>query len=199
MFQTVREKLFLSFLLIALVPLFIFGASTYWHITSSLEDDLRLTTGKDMDQANQFIVNMLRSVKEDARMFATNPLVRQGAYQLPVFYNKQEDVVLGYNRPDGTLASWIFAEFERYAWTHPNVTYVYLGTEDGGYLQWPQKKVGKAGYNPRIRPWYKQALQNPGQVMLSEPYPSFLGDNFIISTTMTVNNEQGQLTGVMGI
>lgn len=199
MFQTVREKLFLSFLLIALIPLLIFGISTYLHITQSLENELQLTTGKDMDQANQFIVNMLQSVKEDARMFAANPLVKQGEHELPVFYDKQEDVVLGYNKPNGTMASRIFTEFERYAWTHPNVAYVYLGTEDGGYLQWPQKKVGKAGYNPKYRPWYKQALQNPGQVMLSEPYPSFLGDNFIISTTTTVNNEQGQLIGVMGI
>ena len=71
MFQTVREKLFLSFLLIALIPLLIFGISTYLHITGSLENELRITTGKDMDQANQFIVNMLQSVKEDARMFAS--------------------------------------------------------------------------------------------------------------------------------
>lgn len=197
MVQTIREKLFLGFLIMAMTPLFIFGITTYLQITGSLEKEMQTETGKNMYQLDHFITAMLNKNKEDSRVLSTNPFVMEGDGQLPVLFDKQGYVPLYYETD--TIAGRIFSEFERYGQFHSNVAYVYLGTKDGGYLQWPKVREGKGGFDPRLRPWYVQALLQPELAVVSQPYLAFLGDNVIISTTKAVMDKSGQVIGVVGI
>lgn len=199
MFRTVREKLIISFLLVAMVPLLLLGISTYIQMVNSLKDEMILTTNKEMDQLDHMISTTLKGIKEDNQMLSTVPIVTQGKTTAPIYFDKQVDISISYQEPVDGINSRIFAEFERYAKYHRDVAYVYMGTESGGYIQWPLEKVGKAGYDPRTHSWYQQSIKNPDQVLISEPYQSFLSDNFIISTTNTIKDQNGQVVGVMGI
>jgi diguanylate cyclase (GGDEF)-like protein/PAS domain S-box-containing protein len=199
MFRTVREKLIISFLLVAMVPLLLLGISTYMQMVNSLKDEMILTSNKEMIQLDHMLITTLKGIKEDNQMLSTVPVVTQGNGAAPIFFDKQEDTPISYQEPDDGMNYRIFAEFERYAKYHTDVAYVYMGTESGGYIQWPLEKVGKAGYDPRIRSWYQQSIKNPDQVMISEPYQAFLGDNFIISTTNSIKDQYGQVVGVLGI
>jgi diguanylate cyclase (GGDEF)-like protein/PAS domain S-box-containing protein len=199
MFRTVRTKLMLSFLVVAMVPLLLLGLNTYMQMVHFLKNETMLTTSKEMVQLDHFMVTMLQRVKADNQMLVSIPIVSQGDGSLPTFFDKQVDTLLSYEASSDSVDRRIFAEFERYAISHPDVAYVYMGTESGGYLQWPQEKVGKAGYDPRTRPWYQQSIQNSDKVMISDPYQAYLGDNFIISTTNAIKNKSGQVIGVLGI
>lgn len=42
--------------------------------------------------------------------------------------------------------------------THPNLTYIFFGTNDSGYLQWPIGEMGN--YNPLLKSWYKQSIDS---------------------------------------
>jgi diguanylate cyclase (GGDEF)-like protein/PAS domain S-box-containing protein len=199
MLRTVRAKLMFSFLMVAMVPLLLLGLNTYMQMVDFLKNETMLTTSKEMVQLDHYMITMLQHVKEDNKMLATIPIISQGEGKLPIFFDKQSDTTLSYEASDNSVDRRIFTEFERYATSHPDVAYVYMGTKSGGYLQWPQEKVGKAGYDPRIRPWYQQSINNPDKVMISEPYQAYLGDNFIISTTNTIKDTSGQVIGVLGI
>lgn len=199
MVRTVRAKLMFSFFMVAMVPLLLLGLNTYMQMVPFLENESMLTTRKEMVQLDHFIVAMLQRIKEDSQMLVSIPIVSDGDGRLPTFFDKQMDTAISYNMPGDEIDSRIFAEFERYAISHPEVAYVYMGTESGGYLQWPLEKTGKAGYDPRTRPWYQQSLKNPEKIMISEPYQAYLGDNFIISTTNAIRNKSGQVVGVVGI
>lgn len=199
MFRTVREKLIISFLLVAMVPLLLLGFSTYIQMSNSLKDEMVLTSSNQMTQLDYLIANMLKGIKEDTQMMSDLPAVTQGESAAPIYVDAKVDIPVSYQEPGDSIDHRIFTEFSRYANTHQDVAYVYMGTESGGYIQWPATKVRKAGYDPRKRSWYQQSIKNPDQTMISEPYQSFLGDNFIVSTTNPIKDQKGKTIGVMGI
>mgnify|MGYP005836159987 CR=1 FL=1 len=74
--------------------------------------------------------------------------------------------------------------------------YAYYGQASGTYTQFPPSEL-PAGYDPRQRPWYKQAAQTSG-TGLTEPYlAADPRDGLLITITRPVN-ASGALQGVVG-
>ncbi len=82
---------------------------------------------------------------------------------------------------------------------------VYLGTEDGRMFEWG---VGKGfvdyrpsfppGYDPRVRPWYRAALDK-GDFAISDPYIYASVDDIGITCALPVAGSGGTLVGVLGL
>ena len=99
---------------------------------------------------------------------------------------------------NGGVEQQIFEEFDNYASNHPGTLYVYMGTEDGGYLQWPEINVTK-GYDPRKRPWYRKGIEGNGKIIRTEPYTDITNGAMIVSNVRTFKNESGKVYGVVAI
>nr|WP_235801197.1 hypothetical protein [Heyndrickxia coagulans] len=52
---------------------------------------------------------------------------------------------------------------------HNNVLNVYVGTASGKMMIEPNGNL-PAGYDPRQRPWYKEAMEQPGKAIVTAPY-----------------------------
>lgn len=74
---------------------------------------------------------------------------------------------------------------------------MYYGTASGKFDTYPIEEMPE-GYDATSRPWYKQAVDNKGKVIISDPYKdASTGDNLItIARTVEKN---GQIVGVVGI
>ena len=75
-----------------------------------------------------------------------------------------------------------------------NFQFTYVGQANGVFTQRPDATM-PAGYDPRERPWYKQAV-NAGQTMLTPPYKAAVG-GLIVTIAMPVK-KNGELLGVVG-
>ena len=75
-----------------------------------------------------------------------------------------------------------------------NFQFTYVGQANGVFTQRPDATM-PAGYDPRERPWYKQAV-SAGQTMLTPPYKAAVG-GLIVTIAMPVN-KGGELLGVVG-
>ena len=75
-----------------------------------------------------------------------------------------------------------------------NFQFTYVGQANGVFTQRPDATM-PAGYDPRERPWYKQAV-NAGQTMLTPPYKAAVGGR-IVTIAMPVK-KNGELLGVVG-
>lgn len=51
-------------------------------------------------------------------------------------------------------------------------------------------------FDPTTRPWYQNAVDNPGKVMWTSPYLNAIDDEYIVTASMTVE-EDGQFVGVV--
>jgi methyl-accepting chemotaxis protein len=71
----------------------------------------------------------------------------------------------------------------------------YFGDEAGVFTMWPKLPMPE-GYDPRKRPWYKDAVSANGPV-LTEPYVDASSGDLIVSAAVPVN-AGGKLAGVVG-
>jgi methyl-accepting chemotaxis protein len=76
--------------------------------------------------------------------------------------------------------------------TDDDILAVYVGTKSNIYYNYPQDS---ADNNFKSRDWYVQAMANPGQIIITNPYISkVLGKN-VVSIARTIENN----TSVIGV
>ena len=54
-------------------------------------------------------------------------------------------------------------------------------------------------YDPRNREWYKKAVNNPSEVIMSEPYEDAVNKRIVVTYSRAVFNDIGELQGVIAI
>src|SRR5690606_23958987 len=69
----------------------------------------------------------------------------------------------------------------------------YIGDQSGVFTSWPKSDLPE-GYDPRQRPWYKNAVEAKASV-LTEPYADASSNDLIITAATPVERD-GKLIGV---
>ena len=85
---------------------------------------------------------------------------------------------------------------EAYGEARPDLAYVFLGLENGAYVQWPSGELGD--YDPRARPWYQAAMKQPGQPVRAPAYKDVFTGAPILDYLHTFTTDSG-LKGVVGV
>ncbi|NMC49574.1 MAG: methyl-accepting chemotaxis protein, partial [Desulfovibrio sp.] len=81
--------------------------------------------------------------------------------------------------------------------THPAYVEVFAGSEKGAFVSALVNSDMPAGYDPRIRPWYKEALQTPDEAAVSKAYKSTTGE--AVTSVMRVVKRDGKIIGCVGM
>ncbi|PIQ24556.1 hypothetical protein COW36_11095 [bacterium (Candidatus Blackallbacteria) CG17_big_fil_post_rev_8_21_14_2_50_48_46] len=74
----------------------------------------------------------------------------------------------------------------------------YIGLEAGLHFSYPGKGGYKPSYDPRQRPWYKQALGKT-QALWGEPYLDASGQGILLPCVQPILLPSGKMAGVAGI
>ncbi|WP_106769301.1 methyl-accepting chemotaxis protein [Paenibacillus faecalis] len=174
------------------------------RVKEDLEENFYEATIKEIKQVNSAINMYFNNVNETVQYFANNPLVKQIDSSITSYVDAEGPdgiIQMSPSKKKG-MESEIYNFFLNYAKTHPSIAYIYLGTEDGGYIQWPEGDSTDK-FDPRIRPWYTQATENPDQVMRTGAYASFTKkadkDVPIVSSSVTIKDSAGNVVGVQGV
>jgi signal transduction histidine kinase len=88
--------------------------------------------------------------------------------------------------------------FNSYRMTHRYVNSVYMGRENGSFVR-SHKRAIPSRYDPRDRPWYQLAKENPGKVMITDAYPSLTTPDINIGIVKALVDEKGLFYGVVGV
>ncbi|WP_342574634.1 methyl-accepting chemotaxis protein [Solibacillus sp. FSL K6-1781] len=84
--------------------------------------------------------------------------------------------------------------FDEYLALHPEINIAYVGTADGQMLRRPAHQY-EAGYDPRERPWYIQAIEAKGEVIITDPYIATSSGTLVV----TIAQQLADKSGVIGI
>ncbi|MEK4530117.1 methyl-accepting chemotaxis protein [Solibacillus sp. FSL K6-1554] len=84
--------------------------------------------------------------------------------------------------------------FDEYLTLHPEINIAYVGTADGQMLRRPAHQY-EAGYDPRERPWYIQAIEAKGEVIITDPYIATSSGTLVV----TIAQQLADKSGVIGI
>lgn len=181
---TIRKKLLFSVLIASLIPfilgiLFIKNQTESWLYRNNLEQS-RILTEQAANYIDRTILEDMKSLTQlvalDQRIISADPDLTT--------YMDFDATSFQYNpsRSEQSIAQY----FKSVVDTHPMISFVSYGTEYGGYVEYPQFKPN-APYDPRIRDWYKHALEF-GTVVISEPYETKATKELVISIDDVVKN-----------
>ena len=98
----------------------------------------------------------------------------------------------------GTHEQQIIDIFQTFRTTHPYVSSVYMGRENGSFVR-SHKRERPTRYDPRDRSWYVQAMRSPEKTVITDPYPSVTTQDINIGIVQALVNETDQVYGVVGI
>jgi methyl-accepting chemotaxis protein len=197
-FNSIKFKLIVVLLLIALVPLGIVSYFQIRNVENMIEDSFVESTKREVSQVDNAINLYFEQLKSNTRFLVENEYIKQVEDNITKYLNNQNDSLMMSPSKNGGVEEDIYYLFDDFAKTHPEVSYIYIGTKYGGMIQHPEGVVG-SNYDPRERPFYEVALANEGQVVLTEPYYWEADDTINIGAVSTFNNSDGEFIGVLGI
>ncbi len=204
-FLSLRIKLIIIGLVVTFLPIVFLGGLGIFKIKSILEIDFINSSTREIKQVDNAMDLYFKGIERDCEMLANNYIVRRADESIMVYSRgrmrnkiKENGSIKMSSLKNGIVEAEIYKEYYNYGEAHPNIAYVYLGTNYGGYIQWPQLKVTYP-YDPRRRIWYRKAISNPDKIVRTKPYAASDIDMTIISTLTTVRDERGEVIGVQGI
>jgi diguanylate cyclase (GGDEF)-like protein len=182
---SIRKKLIYSILLGSLVPFILGGIyiktlTENWLYKNNIEQSHRLL----LQTANHVDDTILKNMENLVEMMALDSRITQVSEDVTTYVDYDAQVEVNKNSKS---ESDIIAYFNTIKATQPYITLVSFGTETGGYVEVPEFKPS-APYDPRVRPWYMNALSTE-TATLSEPYITSVSHELVFAVAKNVTHE----------
>lgn len=190
-----RTKVLVLYLCIILLVLFGIGVMLPITLHEKNLEEVYTDTINQLRHIDFATTNFIRNVEHDVHELSLNEFVKDpDDTGYTSFLNASEEtfvyaITARENRVIDILNSFRI--------THPEVNSVYMGRETGTFVR-SHKRARPTEFDPRTRPWYILARENPGQIMMTEPYPSVTTDDINIGIVTAQTYENGTVYGVLG-
>ncbi|MBN2753556.1 MAG: sensor histidine kinase [Candidatus Goldbacteria bacterium] len=189
-----KNKFILSYFIVGLLPLLIFGAWSAFNYNKVILKNTSSFYKAQLFQINNNIITLISSVKYYIEKLSSASFIYPSSTALYTNFINADEKTFRYKiTPEEQL---IINEFRTYKMTHPYINSVYMGFEDGAFVR-SEPRPRPSKYDPRKRPWYTLALENPGKVMQVPPYLSVTSDDVNIALVKTISRN-GKISGVIG-
>lgn len=193
-----KSKLLIYSLLLSLIPMLLIGFFVNYLVTDKTEKDYIQFSQREINQVDNAISIYFESIKENALLLSTNPDVKSADSSIKSYKNETDgDSILMTPSKNGPIEQKIYKVFSQFGETHPAAAYVYMGTPEGGYIQYPEGNT-TPGFDPTKRPWYEAASGDPGEVKMTSAYAATGSDSIIVSNVVAIE-ENGENKGVLGL
>lgn len=166
---SISKRLFFSFILVLTLPILALSYSAYQTAGSSLETEIMRSARDNVEQLNE-IIDQNIGKKEQAVSFFSG-WVNEKLYQ---------------EKGNASLVE----RFEQYAKLNQDVEAIYTGSKDGKFIRYPAEKMAK-DYNPADRDWYKQAVENKGKAIITNPYKTASTGTMVVTIAKQTKDGSG--------
>lgn len=196
-FQSLNFKLGITIILFALIPLAFTSLFFFSKTETSITTEQKKSVDRQLALVNENIDSVFSSLLDNVSGLASSALLKQSDSSITSYVSNSGTTAMTPSK-NGTTEKAIFDSFKTFGETHPNYQYVYMGTENGGYIQYPEGNMDGA-YDPRARPWYPVATSTPDKAVLGKPY-YFATDNIVIvGGSQAIKDASGKVIGVMAL
>ncbi|WP_439822971.1 methyl-accepting chemotaxis protein [Oceanobacillus sojae] len=169
----VKRKLVISFSSILIIPIVLIGFLTYNSSVNTMQAQQEQQVNEIITLMGQNIEDTLALKSRDIDVFAEN--TRGGQVE-------EEDDEL-------TMVVGQYLHF------HEEVDKIYFGSEEGTLAIQPETELPD-DFDVRDRPWYMEAMKSPGDLIISDPYPTEASDGDMV---VTLSKTLADGSGVVGI
>ena len=170
--RNLRPKLIFAFAFILIIPSIIIGTRSYIAAKDAINNELITGIEDNLNILNLSIDNAIEPKIHDVGKISN----QFNAASLQKENSKEVEKYL-----------------EQYLELHPEIEAIYIGLADGT-LVIPNAEVG-ADFDARERTWFKEAMAQKGQAVISDPYVSVTTNDVVVAVSQSTNDG----AGVIGI
>ncbi|WP_243364546.1 methyl-accepting chemotaxis protein [Fundidesulfovibrio terrae] len=193
---SIKTKLITGLLLvITVIMASIFLLVGFNFSNQSLESFIQ-SARKELAHVDYSITLFLDESKMNVDMMARDPLAMK-LDEVTTSHVKSTQARKARVDPDDQAGKQLVELFTAMQASHPAFVEVFLGNKNGGFISALQDSDMPAGYDPRKRPWYIEALPITDRPSMSKAYMSTTGEA-VTSVTRTVKRGS-ETIGVIGI
>jgi signal transduction histidine kinase/putative methionine-R-sulfoxide reductase with GAF domain len=193
--MTLKYKMLVLYAAVGMVILSVVGAWLTVRFREQRIKSLEQEFANQLKLVNFSLTSFVAEVESDIMALAENELVRtDDDRDFTSFVNADEETFV---YDVGELEQSIIDIFNTFRITHPYVNSVYMGREDGSFVR-SHRRARPSQYDPRSRPWYILAKENPGKVMRTAPYQSVTTSDVNIGVVTALVDDDGHMYGVVG-
>ena len=191
--MNIRSKLTLSFAATVILPIIAIAIVSISMTISKSSTSFVERTHDELRQVDNGFQLFFQQIKANVKFLAENKLTAQLPENTHTYIDADHMME---PKNDSAEELALYRLYEDFGTSHPDLLYVYTGTKGGGFVQYPLEELG--GYDPRERPWYKQALASPDAPIITEAYQDVIGKP-VVTSALVVKDNQGVIVGVQGL
>lgn len=178
--NTLRKEITMLLILAALLPLMAVTTGSFYVLNKSLRDDYKTIIKSNTDRVIEVLTGVVGSSSDSVFGLAVDPNA------MAILSNSDSPM-------------WLFKALDSFVQTRRNVANAYVGTVDGKMILAPKQELSK-DFDPRTRPWYKDAIAKEGNVIMTDPYMNDGEEKvLVVSFAKAVKDDNGKLVGVAAI
>lgn len=166
-FGSFKGKLYALFAFILLIPVITVGSLSYLSAKSSIKEEILLSADESVKILNMLIDSTISVKINEINTFSEE--IDSSKYE------QKETKIL--------------PNFHEYMKLSPDVVSIYIGTNDGAFIQEP--KINSADYNPLERDWYKKAKALKGETLITNPYIDAGTGEMVVTVARQVKDQSG--------
>lgn len=170
-FRNIKVKLIISFAIVLIIPAIIIGTLSYLEAEKAVEKEILNGINQNINLVNSGIDNAILPKKHDATYFAES--ITSDNYE-------------------GDSSPALRKRLDQYAKLHPETASIFVGTTSGLMIQEPKLKLA-ADFDPRTREWYKNAMENKGKAVVSDPHVTASTGDMVVTISQTTKDGSGVL------
>lgn len=164
----------------ALLPFILVILANFWSVETYVRTDIKEIILSNIYRVYDTVDNLYGANSDSVTMLSKDPNA--------VTLNKAPE-----------NASWLKSSLDSFTNSYKDTVAAFIGTTNKVTVISPSQVLPE-GFDPTSRDWYKLAVENDGQVVVSQPYKSS-GEfsDYVITFSKTVKDDMGNLVGVAGV
>jgi len=194
--KSIKTKLIVSILAVIGLPLVLIFFIASLNIRDLSQAGFEQSARGQLMQVDNAIRLFMDESMMNAALLAAHPLATDLDLVRTSFVDTKEKTI---SQPwaDDETGQAVVEFFSLMQNTHPNYVEVFMGARTGAFVSAVQDSMMPAGYDPRRRPWYTEALAAGNRPSLSKAYMSTTGEAVASVTAPVVRG--GEVLGVVGV
>jgi len=176
--RSIRVKLLVILIAVSLLPAGILGFFAYTTANNSITNEFHRSTSETLREVNRGIDNYFSGIAGNLNMLSNNIDFKE-----IILHPEYEPFALGL--------------LQNMKLSRSDIAAIYIATPNKHVTIFPATNF-PADYDPTSRDWYKNALNNKGKIVFTDPYKDAASGKMMISLSKTVENN-GQFVGVLSM
>ncbi len=194
--RSIKLKLIAGLLSVVAATLMgIFAIVGFTFRNESTTSHIAATKG-ELGQVDYAISLFLDESKQNADMLALHP-VTQKIDEITTTHVGTTEKRKARPDADDKAGKEVVELFTAAQKSHPAYVEVFVGTQKGAFVSALVDSDMPAGYDPRKRPWYTEAMQTPDKASISKAYMSTTGE--AVTSVMRVVKRGDTIIGCVGM